>query len=64
MPLLNEEAEPLSILLGSLSVSQQLDPPYLELVVKRFIASLFHDKLSIDSISRLYLDPRVYQLYA
>ena len=32
--------------------------------MKRLIASLFHDKLSLDSISRLYIDPRVYQIYA
>lgn len=52
------------MILGSLQVKEKLDPALLEIVVKRFIASLHHEKLALDEISRLYLDPRVYQIYA
>lgn len=50
--------------MGSLHVRQLLDDKYLAMIVKRFIASLYHDKLPVAEVARLYLDPRVYQIYA
>ena len=64
VPFLSHEVEPLSMILGPLHMKNLLEPTLLEIVVKRFIASIYHDKLSLEEISRLYLDPRIYQIYA
>ena len=64
VPLLKHEVEPLSMIMGSLHVQKLLDDKFLAMVVKRFIASLYHDKLPVAEVARLYLDPRVYQIYA
>ena len=52
------------MILGPLHMKNLIEPTLLEIVVKRFIASIYHDKLSLEEISRLYLDPRIYQIYA